>query len=101
MDLMQLEMFVTVYHERSFKRAAEKLYRTPPAVSLAIAKLEREIGSSLLVRGRGRRAELNLTRPGELIYEYASRMLGLRNELLVSMQEGKIRPGERLRLESA
>jgi DNA-binding transcriptional LysR family regulator len=98
MELMQLEMFVTVYEERGFKRAAEKVYRTQPAVSLAIAKLEKEIGSPLLVRRRGRREELHLTRTGELIYEYASRMIGLRNELLASLLPGKSRVGERLRL---
>jgi hypothetical protein len=62
MELMQLEMFVKVYEERSFKRAAEKVYRTQPAVSLAIAKLEKEVGGPLLVRRRGRRIDP----PGEV-----------------------------------
>jgi DNA-binding transcriptional LysR family regulator len=98
MELMQLEMFVTVYEQRSFKRAAEKVYRTQPAVSLAIAKLEKEIGSALLVRRRGRGDDFHLTRAGELVYEYASRMLGLRNELLAKLQPAKGRAAERLRL---
>jgi DNA-binding transcriptional LysR family regulator len=101
MDLMQLEMFVTVCQERSFKLAAQKVYRTQPAVSLAIAKLEKEIGSPLLLRRRGRRDGFHLTRSGELIYAYALRMLGLRNELVVSMQAGKTHRGECLRRESA
>ena len=50
MDLFQLEVFVTVAREGSFSRAAEKLYRTQPAVSQAIRKLEDELGEPLLDR---------------------------------------------------
>jgi DNA-binding transcriptional LysR family regulator len=98
MELMQLEMFVTAYEERSFKRAAEKVYRTQPAVSLAIAKLEEEVGAPLLVRQRGRGYEFHLTRSGELLYEYALRMLGIRNELFGTLLPGARRRGEHLRL---
>ncbi|MGH9613016.1 MAG: LysR family transcriptional regulator, partial [Bryobacteraceae bacterium] len=40
MDLYPLKVFRTVMNEKSFSRAAEKLLRTQPAVSLAVAKLE-------------------------------------------------------------
>jgi DNA-binding transcriptional LysR family regulator len=98
MELLQLEMFVAVYEERSFKRGAERVYRTQPAVSVAIAKLEKELGSPLLERRRGRREELHLTRAGELIYRYASRMIGVREELHSALVPGSWRPVERLRL---
>ena len=39
MDLFQLEVFVAVAREGSFSRAAEKLFRTQPAVSQHLAKL--------------------------------------------------------------
>jgi DNA-binding transcriptional LysR family regulator len=98
MELIQLEMFIAVYEERSFQRAAEKVYRTQPAVSLALTRLEKEVGTRLLERRRGRREELHLTKAGALVYEYASRMIGLRNELDSALLPGKRRPGERLRL---
>ena len=98
MELMQLEMFVAVYEERSFRRAAERVYRTQPAVSLALARLEEEAGARLLERERGQREEIRLTKVGELVYEYASRMIGLRNEIASVLHPAKIRPAECLRL---
>jgi len=44
MDLSQLHVFLTVAKEQSFSRAAEKLYRTQPAVSIVIRKLEESVG---------------------------------------------------------
>jgi DNA-binding transcriptional LysR family regulator len=87
MELMQLEMFVAVVEERSFCGAAERVFRTQPAVSLALRKLERRIGAPLLDRSSRRRTRLTPT--GELLYEYATRILALRDEALSSLkQEG-------------
>ena len=38
--LAELNVFLTVARERSFSRAALKLYRTQPAVSIAVRRLE-------------------------------------------------------------
>ena len=43
MELFPLKVFLMVATERSFSRAAEKLLRTQPAVSLAIQRLEAEL----------------------------------------------------------
>ena len=40
MTIRHLEIFVQVYREQSITRAAEKLYMTQPAVSVAIRELE-------------------------------------------------------------
>jgi regulatory helix-turn-helix LysR family protein/LysR substrate binding domain-containing protein len=98
MDLKQLEMFIAVYEEQSFHRAAARVRRTQPALSLALLKLEREIGTRLLERGRGWHAEYHLTRAGELVYGYASRMIGLRNEVAFRLGTAKSRPAEYLRV---
>jgi len=50
MDLFSLRCFVTVARVGSFSRAADELYRTQPAVSLQIRKLERELGQKLFDR---------------------------------------------------
>jgi DNA-binding transcriptional LysR family regulator len=83
-DLASLQVFQTVVRERSFSRAAEKLYRTQPAVSISIRKLEEWVGQPLFVRGSG--AKL-LTDAGLLLVEYADRMLNLREEISKSMKE--------------
>jgi DNA-binding transcriptional LysR family regulator len=53
MELMQLQMLVAVAEEGSLQKAAVRVYRTAPAVSIAISKLEHEVGSLLLDRTRG------------------------------------------------
>jgi DNA-binding transcriptional LysR family regulator len=77
-DLASLQVFQMVAREQSFSRAAEKLYRTQPAVSIAIRKLEDWVGQPLFVRGSGART---LTDAGTLLLEYADRMLNLREEI--------------------
>ena len=78
MDLAGLEVFLMVAKERSFSRAALKLYRTQPAISISIRKLEEWVGQPLFVRGS--RAG-QLTEAGLLLSEYAERMLNLREEI--------------------
>jgi DNA-binding transcriptional LysR family regulator len=83
-DLAALQVFKMVAHERSYSRAAEKLYRTQPAVSIAMRKLEDWVGQPLFVQGSGARA---LTDAGTLLLEYAERMLNLREEISKGMKE--------------
>jgi len=86
MELMQMEMFVAVVEERGVQKAADRVGRTQPAVSLSIAKLEREIGAPLLERVRGRIHGHRLTSAGEVLYEYSSRILSLRKEALTALE---------------
>ncbi len=77
MDLAELHVFLTVAREGSFSRAAEKLFRTQPAVSLAINRLEASVGQPLFVRGA---RPVRLTDEGALLRDYAERLLNLREE---------------------
>ena len=86
MDLSQLHVFLTVAKEQSFSRAAEKLYRTQPAVSIVIRKLEESVGQPLLVRGA---RQVKLTDAGELLRDYAERLLNLRDEIQNGMEDLK------------
>jgi DNA-binding transcriptional LysR family regulator len=86
MDLSQLNVFLTVAREHSFSRAAEKLYRTQPAVSIVIRKLEESVGQPLLVRGA---RQVKLTDAGELLRDYAERLLNLRDEIQKGMEDLK------------
>jgi DNA-binding transcriptional LysR family regulator len=78
MEFKQLEMFVAVAEERNMMRAAERVFRTQPAVSMAVAKLEEEFGSSLFHRSR--QCGFQLTAAGQVLRDYAKRMLALRDE---------------------
>src|SRR6202163_4809019 len=50
MELYPLKVFLAVASEKSFSRAAEKMLRTQPAISLAIQKLESDLQEKLIDR---------------------------------------------------
>ena len=54
MDFDQLETFLEVARLSSFSRAAEKRFRTQPAISAQIRALEEEIGARILDRSGGK-----------------------------------------------
>lgn len=84
MDLSQLETFLAVIEERGFSRAAVRLRRTQPAISHTIRRLEDEIGEPLFERTS---REGTLTAAGELLREYAQRLLKLRGEAASALKE--------------
>ena len=79
MDFDQLTTFLEVVKQANFSRAGEKVYRSQSAVSAQIRQLEQEYGSKLLDRSGKRVA---LTPAGEVLFEYANRLLALRGESL-------------------
>jgi DNA-binding transcriptional LysR family regulator len=84
LDLIQMETFLAVAEERSFSRAAARLHRTQPAVSQAIAKLEGELGEVLFERSS---RDGTLTDAGEVLREYAAKLLNLRSEAAGALTE--------------
>ncbi len=84
MDLFQLETFLAVAQERSFSRAATRLHRTQPAVSQVIRKLETEMDEVLFDRAA---RDATLTAAGEVLREYAERLLNLRGEAATALAE--------------
>jgi len=84
MELYPLQVFLTVATEKSFSRAAERLLRTQPAVSLALQRLEQELGEKLIDRSG---KELILTDAGRTVLDYARRFQSLQQELDNSLAE--------------
>jgi len=84
MDWHSLDVFRAVATERSFSRAAEKLFRTQPAVSLAVQRLEADLGERLIDRAG---KALLLTDAGQLVLDYARRVDNLRGEMENALQE--------------
>jgi DNA-binding transcriptional LysR family regulator len=83
-ELYALQVFFTVATEKSFSRAAEKLLRTQPAVSLALQRLEQELGEKLIDRSV---KDLMLTDAGRTVLDYARRFQSLQLELDNSLAE--------------
>ena len=96
MELMQLEMFVAMVEEGNFHKAAERVFRTQPAVSMAIRKLEQELGAQLF--DRSNRNACVLTDTGEVLYDYAKQLLNLRDEAIISVQQLRSLQSGRIRI---
>ncbi len=77
MTLVQLESFLIVARELSFRRAAEQMHLSQPAVSAQIRNLETELHQSLFDRSA---RQLALTQAGELLLQYAEHLLALTAE---------------------
>jgi DNA-binding transcriptional LysR family regulator len=83
-DYYPIKVFYAVASEKSFSRAAEKLLRTQPAVSMMVRRLESDLGERLIDRS-GR--ELLLTDAGQIVLEYARRFENLQRELENALAE--------------
>lgn len=84
MDFDQLETFIEVARLSSFSRAAEKRFRTQPAISSQIRSLEEEIGARLLDRTGGK---VSITASGKLFLKFAEETLDARKAAMVSIAE--------------
>src|SRR3974390_211944 len=93
MELHSLRVFLTVANEKSFSRAAEKLLRTQPAVSLSIQRLEQSLGEKLIDRSA---KELLLTDAGRIVLEYARRFENLHGDLENALAELRDKSSGRL-----
>ena len=72
MTLNELRYIVAVANERSFGRAAQRCFVSQPALSVAIQKLEEELGARLFERGK---SEITVTPVGERVVEQAQKVL--------------------------
>lgn len=72
MELTQIETFIEIVEQGSFRKAAKSLFITQPSVSGRIQILEEELGSPLFHRlGRG----VRLTKEGKSFFDYAQRSI--------------------------
>jgi DNA-binding transcriptional LysR family regulator len=84
MELYPLKVFLAVASEKSFSRAAEKMLRTQPAISLAVQRLETELGEKLIDRSG---KDLLLTDAGRIVLDYCRRFENLERELETALSE--------------
>jgi len=84
MDFDQLETFLEVARLSSFSRAAERRFRTQPAISAQIRSIENEVGAKLFDRSGGR---VTLTAAGIVFKKYSEDLLEARRNMLANIAE--------------
>jgi len=84
MDFDQLETFLAVARHLSFSRAADKRFRTQPAISSQIRLLEEEVGAKLLDRSGGK---VSLTASGKVFLKFAEELMESRKAMLAGIAE--------------
>ena len=82
--LDQLKILQTISIEGSFKKAANKLYISQPAVSLQIQNLERQLNIPIFYREK---RKVRLTETGVLLLKYTDRILNLCEETCRGLEE--------------
>ena len=93
MDIPALRVFLTVTEERSFSRAAVRLFRTQSAVSQAVRRLEADLREKLFDRTT---RDARLTEAGRTLKDYAERVLAVADEAeravrgLKDMKRGRV-----------
>lgn len=78
MKLTQLQYFMCISECGSFTKAAEQLHITQPSLSKAIAELEVEAGTTLLLRTK---SGVQLTQEGQIVLEQVRNILRETDEL--------------------
>lgn len=76
--LKEMEYVYAVYQERSFSKAAKKLYLSQPALSAAVRKAEEEIHTAIFDRSTN---PICLTAAGEYYIDAVKRILDIREEM--------------------
>ena len=82
----EMEYVYEVYKERNFTHAAEKLFISQPALSMAIQKVEENLGMPIFDRGT---RPLSLTEAGEAYIEHIESIRRLEAELELQIQDIK------------
>src|SRR3972149_9985864 len=95
MALNELRYIGAVAQERNFRGAAEKSFSSQPALSLAIQKLEEELGIKIFERGK---SEVTITPVGTDIVEQAQRALEEIGRIPEIAKQGKDQLASTLRL---
>ncbi len=80
----RLQVFHAVAKHLSFTRAADALFMTQPAVTFQIKQLEEQYATRLFERRHG---SISLTPAGELVLQYAERILALSDEMETRLSE--------------
>ncbi|MBN2514411.1 MAG: LysR family transcriptional regulator [Deltaproteobacteria bacterium] len=87
--MQQMEALIRLVDERSFSRAAKKMYLTQPSLTKHIKNLEDSIDAQVVIR---KNTGISLTREGKVMYDYARRIFKLVDE--AKDRVGRVREDE-------
>ena len=79
-----IQSFVEIARVQSFKRAAEKLYLSQPAISKTLKELEEIVGATLMQRSR---SGVELTRQGKVFLHFAQMSLASLQQGLAGVEQ--------------
>src|SRR5690606_24800562 len=82
LSIDQLRSFVAIAEAGNYSKAAERVFRSQPALSMQIKRLEAQIGAQLLDRNH---KETTVTEAGEVLLSYARRILELNEEAITRL----------------
>src|SRR5262249_23443707 len=88
MDLTDLRIFRSVVREGGVTRAAARLHRVQSNVTTRIRQLEEDLGVALFIRARKR---LHLAPAGQVLLDYADRLLALADEARAAVRDQRPR----------
>jgi DNA-binding transcriptional LysR family regulator len=90
LEIYQLESFVHIIEQKSFSKAAKKMFVTQPTITNNIKNLEKELGT-LLINRKGK--SISLTESGQILYRHAKEVLNLRDQIVfdIGKHEGKLK----------
>jgi DNA-binding transcriptional LysR family regulator len=80
-EFRHLEYLIAIHEGKNFTKAAERVYRSQPAISQQIRALEDDVGFPIFVRGG--REGVSPTPPGELVLNWARKVLAERREIFI------------------
>jgi DNA-binding transcriptional LysR family regulator len=93
--MQQLEALVHLVEERSFSRAAKRMHLTQPSLTKHIRNLEDALGAKAVSRAS---RTLTLTTEGRVVYDYARRILKLREEAMDRVMRVREADGGEIRI---
>lgn len=84
MNINFMRYFVTVAETKSFTAASKKLNIAQPGISMALSKLEKELGTDLINRSK---RKFELTYAGEVFLEHCINILNSTNNAITEIRE--------------
>ncbi|GKV65322.1 MULTISPECIES: LysR family transcriptional regulator [unclassified Sporosarcina] len=84
MDIRQLHYFREIVNQESISKAAEVLHIAQPPLSQQLKKMETELGTVLIHRYR---QKWELTETGEVLFQYAERLLSTMEDIKQQIEE--------------
>lgn len=92
-EFRHLEYLVAIHEGKNFTKAAERVYRSQPAISQQIRALEEDVGFPIFVRGG--KDGVSPTPAGELVLNWARTVLAERHQIFImarAIYRGEVPP---------